>query len=86
MLDLNSNLPVLLYEILKSKVSTAFRNEFSIKVKISRFEKKLQHWSKNDLFYTYFIHILHISYTYQYLICVVLYNINAENPTHIVVI
>jgi hypothetical protein len=32
----------------------------------------------------YSTHILHISYTYQYLICVVLYNMNAENPTHIV--
>jgi hypothetical protein len=31
-------------------------------------------------------YILHISYTYQYPICVVLYNINAENPTHIVYI
>jgi hypothetical protein len=29
-------------------------------------------------------HILHISYIYQYPICVVLYNMNAENPTHIV--
>jgi hypothetical protein len=34
----------------------------------------------------YSTHILHISYTYQYLICVVLYNMNAENPTHIVYI
>jgi hypothetical protein len=32
----------------------------------------------------YSTHILHISYTYQYLIYVVLYNMNAENPTHIV--
>jgi hypothetical protein len=32
----------------------------------------------------YSTYILHISYTYQYPICVVLYNINAENPTHIV--
>jgi hypothetical protein len=30
--------------------------------------------------------ILHISYIYQYPIYIVLYNINAKNPTHIVVI